>query len=418
MNSLTVEDLGKRFFLGRPNRATRARATLDLKVARMPLPWKKKAPQRELWALRHVTFTVKPGTILGIVGPNGAGKSTLLKILARVLRPTEGRVVGRGRVVSLLELGAGFNTDLNARDNIFMNAAMHGIPRHEVEARLDQIVDFAEVGDFMDNPLRHYSSGMYLRLAFSVAINMNPDILLADEILAVGDIAFQERCLQRVAEEGKKGLTVLFVSHDMAAIARLCDRALWLSGGEIVQLGEAAPVVADYQQAAMAAVRAAGEDGEGLSSNSRFLEVQSVRLVSAADGRVIGAAPVREDVFIRTRVKVLRLPMRLGASIAMYVKNTLVFRSKQPEAVTIDERGIYDILVKIPANLLAETGYTVDVVIEVESTKTQTINLPDVLSFMTYGESYASLYKGGVVKPQLEWSVMTPQPETAVEVRG
>ena len=169
MNSLTVEDLGKRFFLGRPNRATRARATLDLKFARMPLPWKKRAPQRELWALRHVTFAVKPGTILGIVGPNGAGKSTLLKILARVLRPTEGRVVGRGRVVSLLELGAGFNQDLNARDNIFMNAAMHGIPRHEVEARLDDIVDFAEVGDFMDNPLRHYSSGMYLRLAFSVA---------------------------------------------------------------------------------------------------------------------------------------------------------------------------------------------------------------------------------------------------------
>lgn len=418
MNSLTIEDLGKRFYLGRPNRMARARATLDLKFTTMTLPWRKRAAARELWALRHVSFTVSPGTILGIVGPNGAGKSTLLKILARVLRPTEGRVVGRGRVVSLLELGAGFNQDLSARDNIFMNAAMHGIPRHEVQARLDDIVDFAEVGDFMDSPLRHYSSGMYLRLAFSVAINMHPDILLADEILAVGDIAFQERCLRRVADEGKKGLTVLFVSHDMAAIARLCDRALWLNAGEIVQLGDAAPVVADYQQAALAGVRATGEEGEGVTTSSRFLEVQGVRLISAADGRVIGAAPVREDVFIRTRVKVLRLPMQLRGSITVYVKNTLVFQSKQPEAVAVAERGLYDILVKIPANLLAETGYTVDVVVEMESTKSQTINLADALSFMTYGDNYASLYKGGVVKPQLEWSVMTPQPEAAVEVRG
>src|SRR5207244_12740531 len=168
------------------------------------------------------------GTILGIIGPNGAGKSTLLKIIARVTRPTEGRVIGRGRVVSLLELGAGFNPDFSARENILMNGAMHGIPRREVLERMDEIVQFAAVEDFLDNPLKHYSSGMYLRLAFSVAINMQPDILLADEILAVGDIAFQERCLERVAEEAQRGLTVLFVSHDLSALARLCDRIVWL----------------------------------------------------------------------------------------------------------------------------------------------------------------------------------------------
>jgi lipopolysaccharide transport system ATP-binding protein len=413
MNSLEVEDLGKRYFLGKKKGTSRQRATLDLKFARLPLPWGAKAPARELWALRHASFTASPGTILGVIGPNGAGKSTLLKILARVVRPTEGRVVGRGRVVSLLELGAGFNQDLSARDNIFMNAAMHGIPKPEVEARLDEIVDFAEIGEFLDNPLRHYSSGMYLRLAFSVAINMNPDILLADEILAVGDIAFQERCLQRVAEEGQKGLTVLFVSHDMSAIARLCHRVLWLSGGEVVQIGEAAPVVADYQQAALAAVR--GGDDEKASSSNRFLEVLGVRLVSASDGRVIGAAPVREDVCIRIRVKVLRLPVKIKASMTVYVKTVLVFQSAQEEAFDIGERGVHDIMARIPANLLAETGYNVDIFLDIDAAKAQQVVLKDALSFMTYGDSYASLYKGGVVKPQLEWTIGVPQAESAVE---
>jgi lipopolysaccharide transport system ATP-binding protein len=418
MNSLTVEDLGKRYYLGRRARSQKARATLDLGFTTIPLPWGKKPPLKELWALRHVSFTVRPGTILGVIGPNGAGKSTLLKILARVLRPTEGRVVGRGRVVSLLELGAGFNPDLSARENIFMNAAMLGIPKHEVEERLDDILSFAEVGDFLDNPLRHYSSGMYLRLAFSVAINMNPDILLADEILAVGDIEFQERCLQRVAEEGKKGLTVLFVSHDMAAIARLCHQALWLRQGQAVQLGEATTVVAEYQsearQALLAAANAAGE--ERVRQTNRFSEIIAVRLVSS-DGRVIGAAPVNEDNFVRIRIRVHRPPVRLQAAIALYMKNLLVFRSEQAELVNLDERGIYDISVKIPANLLAEAGYSVDVFVHQEAAKNQEIRIPDALSFMAYGSSYVSLYKGGVVMPKLEWSVGSAVAETA-DVQG
>jgi lipopolysaccharide transport system ATP-binding protein len=418
MNSLTVDDLGKRYVLGRQNRSSRARATLDLGFAKVPLPWGKKPPQRELWALRHVSFVVRPGTILGVVGPNGAGKSTLLKILARVLRPTEGRVVGRGRVVSLLELGAGFNPDLSALENIFMNAAMYGVPKHEVEQRLDEIVAFAELGEFLNSPLRYYSSGMYLRLAFSVAINLNPDILLADEILAVGDIAFQERCLQRVEEEGKKGLTVLFVSHDMAAIARLCHQALWLRQGEAVELGDASTVVADYQnqarQALMATANVGGE--ERSRQTNRYLEVVSIRLVSS-DGRVIGAAPIAEEFYIRIRVRVTRPPVRLQASIDLYVRNIHVFRSAQAEPVALDERGTYDVAVKIPANLLAETGYTVDVRLGQEAGKTTEINIPDAISFMTYGSTYVSLYKGGILMPKLEWSTATAAAEP-VEAGG
>jgi lipopolysaccharide transport system ATP-binding protein len=415
MNSLTVEGLGKRYLLGRGTRSSKARARLDLKLFSVPLPWGRKAPSRELWALRDVSFEVQPGSILGVIGKNGAGKSTLLKVLARVVRPTEGRVVGRGRVVSLLELGAGFNVDLSARDNIFMNAAMHGIPAHEVEARLDDIVEFADLGEFIDNPLRHFSSGMYLRLAFSVAINMSPDILLADEILAVGDIAFQERCLQRVAEEGKKGLTVLFVSHDMAAIARLCDRTLWLNAGQVVQIGESPSVVAEYQQAALAATLR--DDDDATTRTNRFLEVLGVRLVSS-DGRPIGAAPIVEDVYVRIRVKVLRLPVKLHASIRVYVSNALIFTSGQREPVEFDERGVYDVMARIPANLLAETRYTVTVWMEMEALKNATINLPEVLSFMAYGSSYEMRYKGGVLMPALDWSVTTPQPDTPVETEA
>src|SRR5678809_1382811 len=169
MRTLSVKQLGKRYVIG-----TRQR--------------------RDLWALRDVSFSVEQGEILGIIGPNGAGKTTLLKILSRVTLPTEGRVVGHGRVVPLLALGAGFQPDLSGRDNIFMNAALYGMAASDVEKRLDDIIEFAGIGDFIDVPVKRYSSGMYLRLAFSVAVNMNPDILLADEVLAVGDIEFQERC--------------------------------------------------------------------------------------------------------------------------------------------------------------------------------------------------------------------------------
>src|SRR5882672_6584649 len=264
MDSLVVEGLGKCYILGRGGEKKQS-STFRERLKPWSAEGEKKSDSREFWALRDVSFRIQPGTILGIIGANGAGKTTLLKILARVIMPTTGRVVGVGRVVSLLELGAGFDPDLPAVDNILMNAAMLGIPKHEALRRMDEILAFADAQQFAGTPLKHYSSGMYLRLAFSVAINMNPDILLADEILAVGDIEFQERCLQRVGQEGRKGLTVLFVSHDMAAIARLCHQALWLRQGQTVQLGDATTVVAEYQSEARqallaAATGAAGED--------------------------------------------------------------------------------------------------------------------------------------------------------------
>src|SRR5262245_31712483 len=192
MDSLVVDGLGKCYILERESEGKTTRSLWQR--LKSPLGGESGSSSREFWALKDVSFRVEPGTILGWFGPNAAGKTTLLKILARVIMPTTGRVVGAGRVVSLLELGAGFDPDLPARDNIVMNAAILGVPKHEAMRRIPEILAFAEVEQFVNNPLRHYSSGMYFRLAFSVAIQMNPQILLADEILAVGDAVFQERC--------------------------------------------------------------------------------------------------------------------------------------------------------------------------------------------------------------------------------
>src|SRR6186713_3582164 len=199
MDSLVAEGLGKCYILSRDSEGKSSRSFWQR--LKNPLGDSESTPKtRDFWALRDASFRVEPGTVLGVIGPNGAGKSTLLQILARVITPTTGRVVGQGRVVSLLELGAGFDPDLSARENILMNAAILGVTRSEAQRRIPEILAFAEVEQFVASPLKHYSSGMYLRLAFSVVINMNPRILLADEILAVGDAAFQERCQQKVAE--------------------------------------------------------------------------------------------------------------------------------------------------------------------------------------------------------------------------
>jgi lipopolysaccharide transport system ATP-binding protein len=414
MHSVIVEGLGKRYWV-HSKKAAEPPRRVNLGIARLPLP-RLRLPggggeTRELWALRDVSFRVEPGTILGIIGANGAGKSTLLKIIARVTRPTEGRVVGRGRVVSLLELGAGFNPDFSARDNILMNAAMHGIPRREVLERMDEIISFAEAETFLDQPLRHYSSGMYLRLAFSVAINMRPDILLADEILAVGDMAFQERCLARVAEEGRRGLTVFFVSHDLGALSRLCDRILWLDKGTLAAEGDPDAVLARYQEAAL---RGTGMGEVDLGRHANVVaEIASVRLLNAA-GEPIGAAPIPEDVYVRIRVKARKTDAQLRGVVDVHSRSIFVLRSTQPEPLVTARRGVVDLLVRIPANLLAEATYTVNVTVLTHHVKDSKVTLRNALTFMAYAGEQPGVEqksgRSGVVAPQLEWQAIAHAP--------
>lgn len=202
--------------------------------------------RRELWALRGIDLEVRPGEVLGILGRNGAGKSTLLKIVSRVLQPTSGRVVLRGNIAPLLELGAGFHFDLTGRENVFLNAALLGHTRRKVEQRLGEVVDFSELANFIDVPIRNYSSGMLARLGFAVATMYRPDVLLVDEVLAVGDLAFQEKCLSRIRDFRARGTTILLVSHQISEIAEHCDRALWLEQGQTAALGETEDVLKRY----------------------------------------------------------------------------------------------------------------------------------------------------------------------------
>ena len=204
-------------------------------------------PERCFWAIKDVSFNIKPGERVGIIGPNGAGKSTLLKILSRIVYPTKGEVVIRGRVASLLELGAGFSDELSGGDNIYLNASLYGLSREEVAQRFQDIVDFSGVGKFIDVPLKHYSSGMRIRLAFAITAFIDPDILILDEVLAVGDIAFQKKCLNRVSDLTTQGRTLIFVSHSLGDIGKFCNRVIWLEGGQIRFNGDVETGIALYQ---------------------------------------------------------------------------------------------------------------------------------------------------------------------------
>lgn len=200
----------------------------------------------DFWALRDINAQIGHGTTVGLIGRNGSGKSTLLKVISRILYPTSGSLEVNGRVSTLLELGAGFHPDYTGRENIFLNASILGFSRREIKEQLDSIIAFAELGDFIDNPVRNYSSGMYMRLGFSVAVHVQPDILLVDEVMAVGDLAFQKKCLEKIGEFRSQGKTIIFVTHDMSLAQRICDEVIWLENGALVASGKARDVVNKY----------------------------------------------------------------------------------------------------------------------------------------------------------------------------
>jgi len=247
--AIRVDGLGKLYRLGSRERYGSLRETLADMVS---APFRRRASRSgqkgegTLWALRDVSFEIKRGEAVGIIGLNGAGKSTLLKILCRITEPTEGWARLRGRVGSLLEVGTGFHPELTGRENIFLNGAILGMHHAEIERKFDEIIAFAEVERFLDTPVKRYSSGMYLRLAFAVAAHLEPEILLVDEVLAVGDVSFQKKCLGKMGEVRDRGRTVLFVSHNMAAIRNLCVNCVWLQDGAVHKLGSTDVVVDEY----------------------------------------------------------------------------------------------------------------------------------------------------------------------------
>lgn len=243
MSELPIEAAGvsKLYKLGGP-RPDSIREVLTGLVS----PSAERRQTRELWALKDVSFSVRPGETLGMIGENGAGKSTLLKILTGITRPTSGRAVVNGRLGSLLEVGSGFHPELSGRENIFLNGSILGLGKKATMKNFDEIVAFAEIEDFLDTPVKHYSSGMYVRLGFAIAAHLDTDIIIVDEALAVGDAGFQEKSVHKIRELSRSGRTVLFTSHDMSKVEELCDRAMWLRHGEIGYIGDTKEAIAQY----------------------------------------------------------------------------------------------------------------------------------------------------------------------------
>lgn len=288
---------------------------------------KRKQPTQLFWALRDVSFTIYRGDHVGIIGANGAGKSTTLKLISRILEPDAGRIRVSGRVTALLELGAGFHPDLTGRENIFLNGAVMGLTTREIRKKLDAIVEFAEIGDFIDVPVRDYSSGMYLRLAFSVAAHLDPDILLLDEVFAVGDQAFQQRSQERIHELRKQGVTILFVSHSMEAVLQTCERAIWLESGRVRAIGDASSVSAAYYEDTL--IKMAQRSHLEAASNSNSSEER----VSEGEGQHYGygGARLTKVEFINAEGRITRfthtnakLTVRLHYHASKVIENPMI----------------------------------------------------------------------------------------------
>lgn len=261
---IQVRGLGKRYRVGERERYVALRDVIS-RVVTSPFRRYKRSPNDFHWALRDISFDVSQGEVVGLIGRNGAGKTTLLKLLSRITRPTEGFAEVRGRVGSLLEVGTGFHPELTGRENIFLSGAILGMSRKEILRKHEAIVEFAEVARFLDTPLKHYSSGMQMRLAFSVAAHLEPEILFVDEVLAVGDMAFQKKCLGKMEEVSRSGRTIVFVSHQMNQIRRLCERVLWFDAGRLRESGPTGLVLAAYESSMLRpAVNGIGPEGSSV----------------------------------------------------------------------------------------------------------------------------------------------------------
>ena len=293
---IQVRNLSKRYRLGSIGLGSLVDDAKRL-GRRCGLPIPPPDPSKEFLALDDVSFSVEEGEVLGIIGPNGAGKSTLLKILSRITEPTFGQATLRGRVASLLEVGTGFHGDMTGRENIYLNGALYGLSKKEIQKQLDSIVDFAQVQEFIDTPVKRYSSGMYVRLAFAVAAHLRPEILIVDEVLAVGDADFQKRCIGKMQDAAQSGRTVLFVSHQMQIVTRLCSRALLLKNGKVEAEGPSSQVVDSYLAAnvASASIRASKRTDREGTGECRLEHIQ-----------VMGPTNERRTINLQTTLKSFR----------------------------------------------------------------------------------------------------------------
>ncbi len=417
-NPVEVSHLSKKYMIGGHTAKYRTLRDAVMNLIRMPFNRSGKkisSAKNAIWALDDVSFKVKPGEVLGVIGHNGAGKSTLLKILSRITEPTKGSVDLYGRVGSLLEVGTGFHQELTGRENIYLNGAILGMPRRMIDRKFDEIVDFAETEKFIDTPVKHYSSGMYLKLAFAVAAHLEPEILLMDEVLAVGDSAFQKKCLGKMGRVAKEGRTVIFVSHDMTNISVLCQQAIWLDHGHLMEMGNPHEVIRKY----LSNISTQDEYGaerlftkEDAGSEGKYARLSRVAIAYGQNKIASNNIPITEEISIIIEFEKKSGDKRINPVVR--IKNDqglIVFTSANYEEKQFGKgvfaAGYYVMECQIPGHILNDGAYQLDILLVKEMRDLEVeINQVLVFDIIDNGETRGD-YVGevvGVVRPRCEWS--------------
>jgi lipopolysaccharide transport system ATP-binding protein len=415
---LRIVGLGKSYQIGEERQRYRTLRETIVQATKRPIerirhPGAATHASETLWALKDIDLEVARGEVLGIIGRNGAGKSTLLKILSRITEPTEGRIEIRGRVGSLLEVGTGFHSELTGRENIQLNGAILGMSRAEIRSKFDEIVEFSEIGRFLDTPVKRYSSGMYVRLAFAVAAHLDPEILIVDEVLAVGDAEFQRKCLGKMADIAGGGRTVLFVSHNMGAVNRLCSTGLLLEDGVVRARGPVHEITTMYLRSGGSSPAEREWSFGPAAPGDATARLKSLRVLQ--DGRTAASVEITRPVILEMEYWCLRDESHLMAALSFFDDQgqCLFVSADFPAATrpTTHRRGLYVTRCTIPGNLLAEGS--VSVVAEV-STSYPTYEIHalerDIVSFQVVDSGERGSVRGswagnilGAVRPQLAW---------------
>ena len=404
---IKVQDLSKQYYLGAPTAAYSTLRETLVELARNPLrSLRRNDGAPTIWALKDLSFEIEQGDVVGIIGRNGAGKSTLLKVLCRITEPTLGRVDLYGRIASLLEVGTGFHPELSGRENIFLNGSLLGMTRKEIQAKFDEIVAFAEVEKFMDTPVKRYSSGMYVRLAFAVAAHLEPEILVVDEVLAVGDYSFQQKCLNKMQDVSTQGRTVLFVSHNMGAISRLCKNCILLDHGKMLAMGPTSEVVQTYMASGLI------ERPEYLQASNPQKAINLTRVAVVADGNSIRSDIAYNETFrFVVEYEVNQSVSGTSVGVALFsIDGTCAFATADfdahPELLGAREPGKYQTEVEVPAQWLNIGKFSVSAYIAnaasgvvYDSVEAITFNIVDT---GTPG-SRNGVQRRGVLQPLLDW---------------
>jgi lipopolysaccharide transport system ATP-binding protein len=428
VQAITVQGLGKRYRIGKAPASVEGKMRFVQKLV-SPFNYllntlRKPEEDEIIWALRDVSFDVDYGEVVGIIGRNGAGKSTLLKILSRITDPTLGRAVVNGRVGSLLEVGTGFHPELTGRENIYLNGAILGMKRSEIEHKFDEIVAFAEVDKFLDTPVKRYSSGMYVRLAFAVAAHLEPEILLVDEVLAVGDASFQKKCLGKMSDVAKQGRTVIFVSHNMVAVQNLCERVIWLNDGAVKSEGPTNQVLSDYLSSSYSSLREQSWPDMSSAPGNDKVRLHRVRVRPENDSP---DAPITMETPLLVEVEYWNLlpNHQLHLTLHFYTEQHIVaFSSVSIE--TDDQirgkglpKGLYRSICHIPPSLL-NSGIHKVLLLFVQNTDKIIYRHEDALAFevLEMERRYGSWFgkEPGAVHPKLLWTTET-KIETANVIR-